>query len=83
MTWKLVKHYNTPQETLVKEFERYEDGLKLFNSLNTESDDLGLELFFEDKVWNYEVGGFVTERFTVRSRFELDRTIKELGSLKR
>ena len=56
--------------------------LKVY-SLNTESDDLGLELFFEDKVWNYEVGGFVTERFTVRSRFELDRTIKELGSLKR
>lgn len=76
MIWKLVKHYKTDNECLIKEFDNYENAVKLFNVLNTESDGLGLELFFEDLIWNLATNEMELGRFTVRSAFEYSKTRK-------
>lgn len=64
MIWQVVKYYRTPFQKTLKTFSCIAAAKQFYNTLNTESTGLKLELFFEDpSVWNPEE----TIQFTVKS----------------
>ncbi len=67
MIWKLVKYYNTSNEKLIKEFTSFENAVKLYNALNTETNNLRLEIFFEDLVYSNIKQCWENCKFTIRN----------------
>lgn len=67
MIWKLVKFYRTPHEKVIKEFTHYQEAVNLYNILNTESNCLMMEIFFEELVWSGLKNKWELSKFTVRS----------------
>ncbi len=67
MIWNLVKNYKTKDEKVIKQFGTFNEALDLFYEFNGENVE-GLEIYFEDDLWDPRAGKFVTEKFTVRSK---------------
>jgi len=67
MIWKLVKYYNTSNEKIIKEFTSFENVVKLYNTLNTETNNLRLEIFFEDLVYSNIKQCWENCKFTIRN----------------
>lgn len=67
MIWKLVKFYNTVNETIIKEFSSIAEATVLYDALNTESNNLSLEIYFEDLVYNNEKSCWDQCKFTSKN----------------
>ena len=67
MIWKLVKFYKTSNETIIKEFYTFKEAVKLYNTLNTETNNLRLEIFFEDLVYSNIKQCWEKCKFTIRN----------------
>lgn len=66
MIWKIAKFYRTQNERVIFESKSLISAMRFFNTLNSENSDLGLEIFFEDFVWDAKLGNVLTP-FTIKS----------------
>jgi hypothetical protein len=66
MIWKIAKFYRTQNEKIIFECSSLISAMKFFNALNSENDNLELEIFFEDYLWD-SILGEILVHFTIKS----------------